>query len=57
MEAMIAGIEVDFTCILKEVMHEWTFKVTSTFPFPSIKFLLCRCAGVPIWHIDKLKTP
>ena len=22
-----------------------------------MKFSLCRFAGVPIWHIDQLKTP
>ena len=26
-------------------------------PFPCMIFALCRPAGVPIWHIDQLKTP
>ena len=27
------------------------------YPFPCMVFSLCRSAGVPIWHIDQLKTP
>ena len=38
-------------------MHEREFKVTTTYPFPCIIFALCRSAGVPIWHVDQLKTP
>ena len=38
-------------------MHERAFKVTTTYPFPCMIFALCRSAGVPIWHIDQLKTP
>ena len=38
-------------------MHERAFKVTTTYPFPCMIFALCRPAGVPIWHIDQLKTP
>ena len=26
-------------------------------PFPCMIFALCRSAGVPIWHVDQLKTP
>ena len=37
-------------------MHERAFKVTTTYPFPCMIFTLCRSAGVPIWHIDQLKT-
>ena len=55
--AMIAGFEVDFAWLLQAVMHERDFKVTTTYPFPCMIFALCRTAGVPIWHIDKLKTP
>ena len=33
------------------------FKVTTTYPFPCMIFFLCRSAGVPIWHVDHLKTP
>ena len=33
------------------------FKVTTTYPFPCMIFSLCRSAGVPIWHVDQLKTP
>ena len=38
-------------------MHERAFKVTTTYPFPCKIFALCRSAGVPIWHVDQLKTP
>ena len=43
--------------VLQEAMHERTFKVTTTYPFPCMMFALCRSAGVPIWHVDHLKTP
>ena len=57
MAAMIAGFEVDFAWLLQAVMHERAFKVTTTYPFPCMIFSLCRSAGVPIWHVDQLKTP
>ena len=38
-------------------MHKRDFKVTTTYPFPCMIFSLCRSAGVPIWHVDQLKTP
>ena len=38
-------------------MHERAFKVTMTYTFPCMIFSLCRSAGVPIWHVDQLKTP
>ena len=38
-------------------MHEREFKVTTTYPFPCMMFSLFRSAGVPIWHVDQLKTP
>ena len=57
MAAMIAAFEVDFAWLLQAVMHERAFKVTTTYPFPCMIFALCRSAGVPIWHIDQLKTP
>ena len=37
-------------------MHERAFKVTTTYPFPCKIFTLCRSVGVPIWHVDQLKT-
>ena len=57
MAAMIAGFEVDFAWLLQAVMHERAFKVTTTYPFSCMIFSLCRSAGVPIWHVDHLKTP
>ena len=55
--AMIARFQVDFAWLLQAVMHERAFKVTTTYPFPCMIFAICRTAGVPIWHIDQLKTP
>ena len=43
--------------LLLEVMHERDFKITTTYPFPCMIFSLCRSAGVPMWHVDQLKTP
>ncbi|TMX05316.1 hypothetical protein EJD97_024783 [Solanum chilense] len=57
MAAMITGLEVDFVWLLQAVMHKREFKVTTTYPFPCMIFALCRSAGVPIWHVDQLKTP
>ena len=57
MAAMIAGFEVDFVWLLQAVIHERAFKVTTTYPFPCMIFSLCRSAGVPVWHVDQLKTP
>ena len=56
MATMISGFEVDFAWLLQAVMHERDFKVTTTYPFPCMIFSLCRSAGVPIWHVDQLKT-
>ena len=56
MATMIAGFEVDFVWLLQEVMHERAFKVTTTYPFPCMIFSLCSSTGVPIWHVDQLKT-
>ena len=52
MAAMIAGFEVHFAWILKSVMPERDFKVTTTYPFSCMIFSLRRSASVPIWHVD-----
>ena len=57
MVTLIVGFEVDFAWLLQAVLHERAFKVTTTYPFPCMIFALCRSAGVPIWHVDQLKTP
>ena len=41
---------------LQAAMHERDFKVKNTYRFPRMIFCLCRSAGVPILHIDQLKT-
>ena len=56
MAAMIAGFEVDSAWLLQAFMHDRAFKVSTTYPFLCMIFSLCRSAGVPIWHIDLLKT-
>ena len=38
-------------------MRERAFKVTTTYPFLCMIFSLRSSSGVPIWHIDQLKTP
>ena len=57
MVAMIALFKVDLAWLLQAVIHERAFKVTTTYPFPCMIFSLCRSAGVPIWHVDQVKTP
>ena len=57
MVAMLAEFEVDLAWLLQAVMHERAFKVNTTYPFPCMIFALSRSAGVPIWHVDQLKTP
>ena len=57
MEAMKAQFEVDFAWLIHAVMYKRDFKVTTTYPFPCMIISLCRFVGVPIWHIDQLKTP
>ena len=47
MAAMIAGFEVDFAWLVQAVMHERSFKVTTTYPFPCMIFSLFS---------DQLKT-
>ena len=54
---MIAGFELNFACLLEVVMHERDFKVITIYPFPCMIFSSCRFAGVPIKHMDQLKTP
>ena len=53
---MVAGFEVDFTWLLQAVIHERALKATITYPFPCMIFELYMSAGVPVWHIDMIKT-
>ena len=57
MVTMIVGFKVDFAWLLQAVMHERAFKVTTSYPVSCMIFSLCRSAGMPIWHVDQLKTP
>lgn len=57
MVAIIVGFEVDFTRLLQAVKYERSFKATTTYPFPCMVFALCKFEGVPMWHINVLKTP
>ena len=55
MAVMIAGFKVDFAWFYRRSCTRGL--VTNTYPFPCMIFSLCRSAGVPIWHVDQLKTP
>jgi len=52
--ALVAGLDINFPRLLLGELHEKTFKTTTIYPFPCMIFQLCRDAGVPIWHCDKL---
>ena len=39
------------------VIHERSFKATSTYPFPCMIFELSSSTRVLVWHIDVLKPP
>ena len=54
---LIDGFELAFALLQLVVMHDGAFKVTTTYPFPRMIFSLCKSTGVPIWPVDKLKTP
>ena len=57
MVVMITRFEVDLSWLLQVFMHEKAFKVTTTYPFLCMIFSLCLSVGVPMWHINQLKTP
>uniref|UniRef100_M1DE30 Integrase core domain containing protein n=1 Tax=Solanum tuberosum TaxID=4113 RepID=M1DE30_SOLTU len=52
--ALVARMDINFPCLLLGELHERDFKPTTTYYFPCMIFQLCRDAGVPIWHCDKL---
>ncbi|WMV50329.1 hypothetical protein MTR67_043714 [Solanum verrucosum] len=51
--AIMAGLELDFSCILIAEIHERAIRTTTTLPFPFLIFYLCRKASVTIWHCDR----
>uniref|UniRef100_M1E166 Integrase core domain containing protein n=1 Tax=Solanum tuberosum TaxID=4113 RepID=M1E166_SOLTU len=51
---LVTGLVMNFPRLLLGELHEWAFKTTTTYHFPSMIFQLCKDAGVPIWHCDKL---
>ena len=55
--AMVTGFEVDFLRLLLAVIHERDFKASTTYPFSCMIIEFCSATGVPIWHIDVLRTP
>ncbi|KAG5580536.1 hypothetical protein H5410_051163 [Solanum commersonii] len=55
--ALVAGVEIDFSCMLLAEIHERAFRTSTTYPFPCLIFQLCRDSGVPIWHCDRLVHP
>ena len=54
---MVGRFEVDFKWLLYTTIHERAFKATTNYPFPCMIFELFWTAGVPVLHIDLLKTP
>uniref|UniRef100_M1DAM0 Integrase core domain containing protein n=1 Tax=Solanum tuberosum TaxID=4113 RepID=M1DAM0_SOLTU len=54
---LVAGVEIDFACMLLAEIHERPFKTSTTYPFLCLIFQLCRDSGVPIWHCDRLIHP
>uniref|UniRef100_M1DFC7 Integrase core domain containing protein n=1 Tax=Solanum tuberosum TaxID=4113 RepID=M1DFC7_SOLTU len=55
--ALVAGLEIDFACILLVEIHERAFKTSTTYPFRYLIFQLYRDSVVPIWHCDRLIHP
>lgn len=53
---MVVGFELEFVLLFLEVIHERAVKSTTTYPFPCMIFEFCRSAGVPVRHINVLKT-
>ncbi|KAG5600567.1 hypothetical protein H5410_031937 [Solanum commersonii] len=56
-EALVAGVEIDFVCMLLAEIHERAFRTSTTYPFPCLIFQLCRDSEVPIWYCDRLVHP
>lgn len=54
--AMVAGFEIDYARVLITVIHERTFRTSTTYAFACLILQLCREAGVPIWHCDTLRN-
>ena len=54
--SLVAGLEIDFVKLLILVIHERTFKSSTTYPFVCLIFHLFRDARVPVWHYDTLQT-
>ncbi|KAG5599289.1 hypothetical protein H5410_030659 [Solanum commersonii] len=46
--AWVAGVEIDFACMLLAEIHERAFKTSTIYPFPCLIFQLCRDSGVSI---------
>lgn len=54
--ALVDRLEINFARLLPFVIHERSFKTSTTCPFACIIFQLYKDAGVPIWHCDVLCT-
>lgn len=52
--ALVARFEIDFSRIIITEIHQRSFIASTPYLFPCHIFQLCRDAGVPIWHCDKL---
>lgn len=51
---MIVGLDIFFARVLIMVIHDRSFKITTTYPFACLIFQLYIEARVPIWNYDTL---
>lgn len=51
---LVAGFEIDFSCILITEINQRYFKANKTYPFRCLIIQLCNHDGIRIWHCDKL---
>lgn len=54
---MVAVFEINFANLLNYVIHERSFKSSTTDSFALMIFKICRDSRVPIRYCDALYTP
>ena len=54
--ALVLGLEIDFVKLLITVIHERSFKTSTSYPFACLIFHLCRDVILPICHFDTLRS-
>lgn len=53
---MAVGFKIDYARVLITMIHERSFRTSTTYAFACLILQLCREAGVPIWHCDTLRS-